>query len=155
MPTIISGDGTITGLTSTGISAVQALPSGTVKQVQFATVTNDVSTSSSSYVTLGLSKSITPSSTSSKIYAIAMVRVTSSASATAARLAIFRDSTNVTSSDGYTMYGSTMYIIQNLQVLDSPATTSAITYSVQLATSGSSVSMSSGMPATLILMEIA
>jgi hypothetical protein len=33
MPTIISGDGTITGLTSTGISAVQALPSGTIKQV--------------------------------------------------------------------------------------------------------------------------
>jgi hypothetical protein len=84
-----------------------------------------------------------------------MVRVTSSASATAPRLAIFRDSTNVTSSDGYTMYGGTFYIIQNLQVLDSPATTSAITYSVQLATSGSSVSMSSGMPATLILMEIA
>ena len=28
MPTIISGDGTITGLTATGISAVQQLPAG-------------------------------------------------------------------------------------------------------------------------------
>ena len=30
MTTIISGDGTITGLTATGISAVQQLPAGSI-----------------------------------------------------------------------------------------------------------------------------
>ena len=70
MPTIISGDGTITGLTSTGISAVQQLPAGSVLQVVSSTITTPTSTTSTSFTDIGLSVSITPKFSSRKVWAI-------------------------------------------------------------------------------------
>jgi len=165
MPTIISGDGTITGLTSTGISAAQtvtsvpssALPAGTVKQVLFTSITSNTSTTSATFATIGLSLSITPSSTSSRILVIANVRTAPAAANQTAKIAIFRNSTNITSVDGYTQYGvASLYAISPIQTVDSPSSTSSITYSVQMASTGGTVNTSfDGQPATLIVMEIA
>ena len=67
MSTIISGDGTITGLTSTGISAVQNLPAGSILQVQQAVVTAaSASINSSTQADIsGMSVTITPKNSSS------------------------------------------------------------------------------------------
>ena len=157
MPTIISGDGTITGLTSTGISAVQSLPSGTIKQVLFTSTTSNTSTTSSTFGSISLSQAITPSSTSSRILVITSVRLVPSAANQTAQIAIFRNSTNITSTSGYTQYGvASLYAINCLQTVDSPSSTSSITYSVQMAATGGTASTSfDGQPATLIVMEIA
>jgi hypothetical protein len=72
MPITLNGDGAITGLTATGISAVQKLPAGTVVQVMSTTKTDVFSTASTSFVDItGMSLSITPLASSNKILVIA------------------------------------------------------------------------------------
>jgi hypothetical protein len=162
MPTIISGDGTITGLTSTGISAVQKLPSGTVLQVVQGSYGTETETSSNSYVDTGLSVSITPTSATSKILAILnMNGVGKNSNNTSARIALVRGSTNIGESRDIGFNNSTTanYIgTVDIIILDSPATTSATTYKAQFLSTGGTPSAricSSSSTATLTLMEIA
>jgi hypothetical protein len=57
MPTIISGDGTITGLTATGISAVQQLPTtGTITNLTTTTISDGVNSTSSTNCIQGSAK---------------------------------------------------------------------------------------------------
>jgi hypothetical protein len=162
MPTIISGDGTITGLTTTGISAVQKLPAGSVLQVVQGSYGTETETSSASYVDTGLSVSITPTSATSKILAILnMNGVGKNSNNTSARIALVRGSTNIGDSRDIGFNNSTnpSYIgSADVIVLDSPATTSSTTYKAQfLSTSGlaSARICSSSSTSTLTLMEIA
>ena len=144
---------------------------GHVVQVVHATDTNGFQTTSSSFVDTGLSATITPTSTSSKILA------TYSANGgvdTAARMMIFnlvRGSTNIGQPDSVQAYSGTRTIYVNgtddslqihFEVYDSPATTSATTYKVQCRINGSG-GMNVGRrnsndtqnAVTLTLMEIA
>lgn len=106
---------------------------GAVLQVVNATFSSNTSTTSTSFVTSGFSVSITPKFATSKI--LAMVSGGGGYSvATGASLhsTIYRDSTNL----GNATYGLTRYYgasssvlaPHSMTVLDSPATTSAITY---------------------------
>jgi len=68
MPTIISGDGTITGLTATGISAVQNLPAGSVLQVVNLSTVGYTTASTNTWVNVpNVSLAITPKFATSKI----------------------------------------------------------------------------------------
>ena len=72
MPIAINGSGTLTGISTGGISDTKALataglPAGTILQVVYGTYTTAVSSTSGSYVDTGLSKSITPLQTGSNI----------------------------------------------------------------------------------------
>jgi len=160
MPTIISGDGTITGLTATGISAVQKLPAGTVLQVVQGTLSSNFSSSSTSFTAIGATLSITPSSSSSRILLMASVGVGVSAS-NYVDMSVFRDSTNLAGNFGFlTTFSSsaTLSACQNFSHIDSPATTSAISYSIRMRTqTGVSYSVvnGGGQSCTLIAMEIA
>ena len=108
-----------------------------VLQVVGATSSTNVSTTSSTYVTSGLSASITPSSTSSKILIIASTPGNVSASNEAGNCTIFRGTvagTNLATGSAAYMtriltgaYGAFVPIF-----LDSPNTTSATTYTVGL-----------------------
>ena len=147
MPTIISGDGTITGLTSTGISAVQNvgrtnLPAGSVLQVVSTTKTDTFTTTSNSFTTItGLTASITPTSASSRILVIVNATGSQTVGVNDAYIALFRDSTQIALGDsaGSRVRYSFMLNANNagwstngaVTTLDSPATTSAITYSVR------------------------
>jgi hypothetical protein len=161
MPTIISGDGTITGLTATGISAVQQLPAGSVLQVVQATYGTQVSNSSASPVDTNLTATITPKFSTSKILVIvnqngnssytANVGITFTLLRGASVITIFATYYNVaTTAD--TQDAATSY-------LDSPATTSATTYKTQMVKSQNSgtvyTQIDSKNTSTITLMEIA
>jgi hypothetical protein len=135
----------ITKLNNLSISAVTALPSGVggkVLQVVSATKTNTFSTTSTTLTDItGLSLSITPSSTSSKILIFGNI----SSSTLAGRVISFtlvRGSTSIGVSSNTQDYGGTIAqyhnsnvndsIINNsLHFYDSPSTTSATTYKIQ------------------------
>ena len=144
---------------------------GHVIQVVHATDTNGFGAESGSFVDTGLSATITPTSSSSKIL------VTYSASTgvnTAARMMLFnlvRGSTNIGQPDTVQSFSSTRTIYVSgtdnshqvhFEVYDSPATTSATTYKVQCRVNGSGTifvgrrsSDDAQQPVTLTLMEIA
>ena len=123
------------------------------------------STSSTSYVTTGLSQAITPAATSSKIYITVTINV-SVASAAGCMLTIYRDSTNLAPGGNDSSHAMARLYVNGasdtwenaaLQYLDSPNTTSAITYACYYkAETGSSSLYAGGWTApTITLMEIA
>ena len=138
---------------------------GTVLQVVNATYSTQLSTSSTSYVDTGLSASITPKSSSSKI--LVTVHQTGLGKASggaggyrfAARL--LRSSTQISEFEigsGYT--GSTGVNIvggSGVVYLDSPATTSSTTYKTQLKgfDGGTVYAQYDNSMSTICLMEIA
>jgi len=129
---------TNSGVTGTGIGA------GKILQVVSATKTDVQSTTSTSYVDItGLSLNITPSATSSKILLTGMVVIHHSLYTAFVR--ILRDSTEIgTSGTG----SNSAYIVYNLNenanqsrainFLDSPNTTSQVTYKLQFKRDGGS-----------------
>jgi hypothetical protein len=174
MSITLSGDGSITGLTSTGISAAQtvtsvpssALPAGTVLQVVSTSYETAVSTTSSSYVTTGLTATITPKFATSKILATVNMLVYVNASNGQNVITIFRGTVSGTDLGGATGNGfggcfgsgpTEIFSVASGSVLDSPATTSATTYTVgfKRKTAGTAYTIVDNQKATLTLMEIA
>jgi hypothetical protein len=139
---------------------------GKVLQVVQSVYTTQVNQGSTSYTATGLSGSITPSSTSNKILISVeqyyTFRVTTSSERQAA-FKLLRDSTDL---DEYLyafvgQQGSADFRIPCISTyshLDSPSTTSAITYSTQFKLNGTSSDLyaqNDGSPSTITLMEIA
>ena len=165
MALVLSGDAGITfPVTAGSASAVQA-SSGRVLQVVQGSYSTTVSSSdTASFTDTGLSASITPSSSSSKI--LVFVVIPTSASTTyynGAQFALIRASTSVFSlanTDRMTVSGlSYANVNTTMQYLDSPSTTSSTTYKVSFKViSGGSgtVSVQHDSNASIItLMEIA
>ena len=119
------------------LGAVTALPgaiaTGKVLQVVRDDTNSQTSTTSSSYVATNLNVNITPSSTSSKIFVIVSGFIDQEAANRAARITIFRDSTNISSTE-LTLNYSTVRILTPFTIhkLDSPSSTSQINYKLYL-----------------------
>ena len=128
------------------LSAGAVLPAGSILQVVSTTKTDTFSTTSTSFVDVtGLSATITPRSTSSKIYVIANVIAGNNNASGSMRLNLVRNSTNIAQPSGG-IVNSTAQIYTNninagvgvpLSFLDSPNTTSSVTYKLQTAVYGS------------------
>ena len=175
MTVTINGSGTIGGISVGGLNdniitknematGGAWAPAGTVLQVVQATYNTITSTSSVSYVTSGLSASITPSSSSSKILVRYSIPTGSSNSSAQATSTIYRNSTNLAiatlNNQGFSqMYASAtqMQSSSSGEFLDSPATTSATTYTVYIAsTNGGQVQyFPNNVTGSITLMEIA
>lgn len=127
MALILSGD--------TGPSFVQsaALPVGSVLQVVNGSSTTGINTTSSSYVDTNLTATITPRSVTSKILVlISQSGISVGTSASGVNCRILRDSTQLIEFAMYYMYSTTGSPVgASANYLDSPATTSAITYKTQ------------------------
>ena len=101
---------------------------------------NGTALTSTSFVDIGLEISITPTSSSNKMYVSFSVGANNNASSTTAdrlKLRILRDSTVIWSVDEALVdYGSSNIHVQGISAsfLDSPSTSSSITYKVQGAT---------------------
>ena len=169
-------------LTYDGTEWVADDPSGQILQFVSTTKTDTFSTTSTSYVDVtGLSVSITPSSTSSKIFVMVQTNVGGDSSSYSA-IQLVRDSTAINVGDaseprtqasymsynGGTTDGENYYGAANvhLSILDSPATTSTLTYKVQAKTNTSNIKINSSgadagnsiygrMASTITLMEVA
>jgi hypothetical protein len=126
--------------TSTGKTAYP----GAVLQVASTTKTDSFSASTGAFVDVtGLSVTITPSSVSSKIYVMATIAVGNSGGN--ARVNLLRNGSNIAQSTSgtanetvaMTYQASYQNITYPIVFLDSPASTSAQTYKLQVASDGS------------------
>ena len=119
------------------ISAITALPTGLggkCLQVVTNTHTTRFSTTSSSFVAAtGYTIAITPSATSSKIFVCISSMIDTAVGNRVAHATIYRDTTNLGNAQGIALayqQSSRLYAPITLSVLDSPSTTSQVTYQV-------------------------
>ena len=176
MPTEISGstgvnkiqDNTIVNadINSSAAIAGSKISGGTGKvlQVVSGTSTGSTSTSSQSYVASNLAATITPTSTSSKIYINVTAFVQQAAQQNHCTITIYRDSTDLAAGQSkgfgnwYSSTGGFTELFASASHLDSPSSTSAITYKIYIKTENSNSAMTIGSTArrqTITLMEIA
>jgi hypothetical protein len=181
MPTIITGEtgvnqitsGTIVGadvsssldltgktvtLPSGAITSAN-LPAGSVLQVVNATYSTYTSTTGTTYVDTGLSASITPSSSSNKILVIVhQAECGNTNSNIGIRLQVLRNSTSIIIPATPGLYGM-VYANATISTayLDSPATTSSVTYKTQFRLNdptGTAYVQGDSATSTITLMEI-
>jgi len=133
-------------ITSANLSS--NLPAGSVLQVVSTTKTDTFTTTSTAFTTItGLTASITPSSSTSKILIIFSVTGSQEVNTNDAYIGLFRDSTQIALGDAagsrirYSFLLNTSNAswstIGSMNFLDSPSTTSAISYSVRARTPSS------------------
>lgn len=134
------------GYTSGQVVQAVPIPSGII-QVQSTSKTDTFSTSSTSFTDVtGLSVAITPTSASNKILVMAAPNISTDGSTVAIYYRIMRDSTAIAIGDAsslrtratgnaYPNGGIATSVPMNF--LDSPATTSATTYKIQVILNGS------------------
>ena len=150
-----NGSGTIalsnqlSGMTTASLPTLTSaeMPAGSVLQMISATQdgTSAVTSTSSSYVTTGLSKAITPRSTSSKIKIDASFFADANSNGCNIYFQMKRGSTSLGGStqDGNTgiaLVSNTRLLMgMNISYLDSPSTTSAVTYELFMKVAGGTV----------------
>jgi len=158
--TLTLPDQTGTVITTAGVPKA-ALPTGSVLQVVSATDATGRSTTSTSFVTASntLSVTITPTSTSSKIFVVANSSCEHNTTNTYMVFTIFRGATNLGNGQGGNILrvSSTQNIYpMALSFLDSPNSTSALTYQVYFKTdAGQATLNSANCLATITAFEIA
>jgi len=164
-------DGTIVNAdinASAAIAGTKLTGAGKVLQVVSVEKTDTFSTASATYVDVtGLSVSITPSSASNKIYVVLSIYVSDGTQTGNAICNIVRDSTQLQETVvRIPQEGQAIYRLYNLSMtdFDSPATTSATTYKIQIKTNAGTMyvnraadqgGFANTATATLTLMEIA
>jgi len=158
-----------------------ALPTGSILQVVSATKSDTFTTASNSFVDItGLSVSLTPRSISSKFLVSFFVHTIGDGNVIGSMVQIVRNSTAIGIGDAAGSRGRTTsgvyfgndtsnnntYVPVGNEFLDSPSTTSSITYKVQIRTTGNPTFVnrssldtdSSGFPrsiSTITVMEVA
>ena len=158
--------GTILTTGSSGQSIPKAaLPTGSVLQVVNFGTTTQTSTTSASGVTTAITASITPTSSSSKILITAFangVQKNSGNSASGVILWLYKGASNLQRLGEYIAYTNSSQTndvgTAAIDYLDSPATTSSVTYTIYIASnvSGQTVFVNAGGDySTITLMEIA
>jgi len=142
MPTLISGstgvnkitDGTIANADIASDAAIAGsklvMPTGSVLQVVHSDLSSQTNISSSGFADISLSANITPSATSSKILVTSNVQVYLNGTGFI-MLRLMRDSTAIATQYQAHGYSDNSAGMVPIITLDSPSTTSAITYSVQ------------------------
>ena len=142
----------VTGATVTGLSA------GKVLQVVQGTHSSAESTTGTAYVTTNLSASITPSSSSNKVLVTGYINSLYSygGSPAGAYIAIYRGgSIIVTAGWFYSASTTAMSVSMPFNHLDSPSSTSSLTYEIYMKKhSGSTLVAQDQGPSSITLMEI-
>ena len=151
----------------TSAKLASGLAFGKIGQVVTATTSTEATNTSTSYADIGLSATITPTATSSKIYVIASVSILgttggSSNQNVTTQHRILRGSTQIVNYNTSRINLSSNYgdggNASSLTVLDSPSSTSELTFKVQqrveTANSRSSISQFNSTASTITLMEV-
>ena len=165
MPITINGTGTISGVSATGITTAQtvtsvpssALPAGCVLQVVQGTQSTGVDNTSNNFITTGLTVSITPKFSSSKVL-VFVNGLGRTYPNTWINFRLYRNGSSIYDMAGGFNYNSTDTITTQLAsvFLDSPASTSAQTYALFFQNAGGQVSWNADPKITTITaMEIA
>jgi|6_EtaG_2_1085325.scaffolds.fasta_scaffold51097_2 hypothetical protein len=148
--------------TSTGVGGAagfeDAAGGGKVLQLLFVSTTTQVNVATTTHTDIGLSLAITPAATSSKIYALWKISANQDSGPRGYGSQILRDTTSVFASkslvdvlsqtNSFRLHGVFMY-------LDSPSSTSEITYKVQCRTHASGqVEFQEAGSSDLMLIEV-
>jgi hypothetical protein len=140
---------------------------GNVIQVVSVSVQDSTSTTSTSFSNTTITASITPSSSSSKIFCIVnfIFVANGSSSDGGGNVRLDRSGTTVYDGDNNALYikassaSPEVYVPACITKLDSPATTSSLTYTLQVAKSSAGGAVNAGIrggnDAVITLMEIA
>ena len=133
---------------------------GKVLQVVSAGFTTTTSTSSRSYVATTVTASITPTSSTSKVYVSFSGVCCIQAANTSIQATIFRNGASISAGDLSTLYAAThsgfLCAPMSFEYLDSPATTSSTTYTVYIKENGLDGTVNTDSTVkTITLMEIA
>jgi len=157
----VAGSSTITLPTVGGTMRTTATP-GTLLQVVQASYSTSTTNATSTYADTGLTASITPTSSSSKILVtVAQQGVLKVNSDTKINIKLFRGATDLTvlANAGATNSSAVILIgSATIVYLDSPATTSSTTYKTQFNSNNNTSYVGvqdSNVPSTITLMEIA
>ncbi len=152
------------GIADDAVTVAKASGFGKVLQVVSNTVTSEASTSGTTYTDTGLSATITPTSASSKILVLPFNPLggdidNDSGGTIEVKQKLLRDSTTVYEDDRFLVArGGQHHSNAFSHYLDSPSTTSAITYKCQFARSDSgstdAISNQGGREMTMTLIEI-
>ena len=138
--------GTVSGAGGGKIAQVKTVEISNNNTETGSGASTGVKTNSTSYVDVtGLTLDITPSASSSKILLLyhAQISNTDSESQTSyAQCRVLRDSTTVSESTRLNGYLYLAHDMWNMSVLDSPSSTSALTYKVQIMSGSSNVHFS-------------
>lgn len=122
--------------------------------------TSTSSTTSSTYQNTNLSRTFTPTSSSKRVKITVMTTALSASTATSAQVSLFRDSTDLDATGNgmsiWNSFSANKVAPMSLCYIDSPATTSQITYMLKLKSTDNtnSVSVIGGMTSTIICEEI-
>ena len=152
----------ISGASLTGFTSSQ-MPAGSIVQLIQAQTNTPFSTSSASFTDTGFSGSITPTSSSNKIYIIAAIGAYNTAANGVSPITIYRGSTRVSDSAtygaayGYSSSGSHV-MHHTITFLDTPNTTSSTEYKIYttVASLGGTAYISvNNSSSTITLMELA
>lgn len=152
-----------------GVLSKARLPAGTVLQVVHASTGVNASTSGSTYIDTNLSASITPLSSTSKILVLVSQQVETYASnSTIMGLKLQRNGTDIYTNNrawgDNTNAANDLHGTASIMFLDSPASTSALTYKTQFCAANNAsgpygnyvaVQSASGNSSTITLLEIA
>jgi hypothetical protein len=166
----VDGSGTIALQNQLSGMTSASMPTGSVLQVVTNTYATETTTGSGTYQSCGFSASITPSATSSKI--LCLVHIAGAFTYTNDEInliTLYRGSTNLAtgasdSTSGYDCFAMShnndtvqQGVGQSFSVLDSPSTTSAITYTPKFGSrDGDTVYVQVwGQTSTITLLEIA
>jgi hypothetical protein len=161
--TLPTTSGTIVTTTSGAITSGQ-MPAGSIIQVVQAVQTGQATSSSTTAVTTGLTASITPKFSTSKILVSANVQgifKNNAAVGNGVILYLYRNGSSISlyaNSVGYTSAAATNYIGGNaLLYLDSPATTSSTTYAIFFSSTNTQLVtvQNNNDYSTITLMEVA
>jgi hypothetical protein len=151
-------DGTTLTVASRGI-AKAGMPAGSILQVVQGTFTSQQSTTSTSFTDSNIAASITPTSSASKIVVFIQTTIANTTVGQEVYLTIYRGATNLTASgSGFAAGGATNWLPATVITLDSPATTSATTYTLYFKSSNAAATAYANRgdtQATMILMEVA
>lgn len=147
---------------ATGVPSRSQLPAGTVLQVVQGITTTQVSSSSSTYADTGLSATITPTSATSKILVVVDHSLCNkSTNNVGMQLKIQKNNSDfivIAPYIGFTGNTQDSYFRAGCTYLDSPSTTSAITYKTQFGAYTNNLQVVvqvASTPSTITLMEIA
>ena len=150
-------------LATSGTLPTARLPTGSVLQVVQGTTSTVVTNSTTTYVDTGLTATITPRSTSSKILVfitMSGLEKSTGAAGNSFGFKLFRDATLVSEYAQYINYTNSatqLYSSHAFNYLDSPSSTSALAYKVQfknMVASGTVYVQSNSNVSTITLMEI-
>ncbi len=130
---------------TTGTLPAAQVPAGSVVQTIGNSLATAITTSGTTFVDTGLTATITPTKTTSKVFIMVDLGLVSTGTADGVRFRLLRDSTEIGSSTGADTHNlfmqfwpnaTNVYLGASNHFLDTPSTTSSIVYKLQWASTG-------------------